>query len=117
MVRAPGTNILYQPFLVLEVQLTALFPLSNKAIITSVHVYARTNGLAAMVSCHWQQVSWCYTEKPVWESQCRPYCSSAGKDDLATLGIYKSFAKLISLEVLRFRELIPVAQPHVQSRR
>jgi len=52
MVRAPGTNILYQPFLVLEVQLTALFPLSNKAINTPVHVYARTIGLAAMASCH-----------------------------------------------------------------
>jgi hypothetical protein len=29
-----------------------LFPLSNKAINTSVHVYARTIGLAAMASCH-----------------------------------------------------------------
>jgi hypothetical protein len=43
--------------------------------------------LGAMSSCHWQQVSlevdilqfqkfaaaarWCYTEKLVWESQCR----------------------------------------------
>jgi hypothetical protein len=64
MVGAPGTHILYQPPTISGswVQLLALFPLSNKAINTSVHVYARTIGLAAMVSYHWQQVSWCYTE-------------------------------------------------------
>jgi hypothetical protein len=86
-----------------------------------------------MARCHWQQVSlevnmlqlsvicgrWWYTrEARVGGSVPSPDTwSSAGKAGPTQLGDLQSFAKLIFLKVLGFRELIPVAQPHARRKR
>ena len=120
MVRAPGTHILYQQPTISRSwgpinRIVSPFKQSHQHISPCVRAYnwPCCNGKLPLATCELVL----HRETRMGRPVPTPVVLPARKDDLANCGIYKSFAKLISLKVLRFWELIPVAQPHVQSRR